>query len=78
MKITTKNSRPTFPLATREPGDIFVRPDEPDVFYIVIRPDFELDENSGVYCVELNDGELYCFASSREIIPVSFEGTATF
>lgn len=78
MKININNTRPTLPLATREPGDIFCKPDALDVFYIVIRPDFELDECAGVYCVELIDGDLYCFPGSREIIPVTIEGTATF
>jgi len=78
MKINIKNSRLTFPLNTREFGDVFTRPDTPDTFYIVIRPDYELDDYAGIYCVDLKNGELFCFSGDREIIPVSFEGTATY
>ena len=78
MKIDIKSTRPTFPLATREHGDVFTRADNPGDFYIVIRPDYELDDCAGIYCVDLKNGELYCFSGDREVIPVSFEGTATY
>lgn len=78
MKINVKNSRPVTTLDTREPGDVFAKPDNPDIFYIVIKPDYELEEYAGIYCVDLKNGELYCFSGDREIIPVSFEGTATY
>ena len=78
MKINIKNSRPIMTLKTQSPGGVFARPDRPDSFYIVIRPDYELDESAGIYCVDLKDGELYCFSGAREIIPISFEGTVTY
>ena len=78
MKINIKNTRPVTTLDTRNPGDVFTRPDTPDTFYIVIKPDYELDDYAGIYCVDLKDGELFCFSGDREVIPVSFEGTATY
>lgn len=78
MIINIENSYPTVPLATADPGDVFARVDAPETFYIVIRPDYKLNNDAGIYCVELKSGELYCFSGERRVIPVSFEGTATF
>lgn len=81
MNIKFKNSYSTVELKTLNPGDVFVLSDmdkNPDEFYIVIEPDYELDETVGVYCVLLNNGELYRFLSYEDVIPVKLETTASF
>ena len=82
MYINFKNSHPTVELKTLNPGDVFVLADlhgDPDEFYIVIEPDYELDTTgAGVYCVLLNNGELYRFLPYEDVIPVKLETTASF
>lgn len=83
MYIKFKNSYSTVELKTLNPGDVFVLSDDlngdPDDFYIVIEPDYELDTTvAGVYCVLLNYGELYRFLPYEDVIPVKLETTASF
>lgn len=84
MYIEFKNSYSTVELKTLNPGDVFVLADfngdgNPDEFYIVIEPDYELDTTAaGVYCVLLNNGELYRFLPYEDVIPVKLKTTASF
>ena len=78
MKIDVKDSYATTTLGTRFPGDIITLPDSPRAFYIVIEPDYGLDENNGIYCADLQSGDLYRFDEEREVIPVEFSATASF
>lgn len=82
MNIKFKNSYSIVELKTLNPGDVFALSDmdkiTPDEFYIVIEPDYELDKTTGVYCVLLNNGELYRFLSYEDVIPVKLETTASF
>lgn len=78
MKITTKHTHPITTLDSRVPGDVFTFPETPNSYYIIVEPDYELDEGAGVYCVDLETGELFRYDEFKEIIPVVFEATASF
>lgn len=81
MVINTKNSFKTVGLDTLNPGDTFALPAAvgvPNDFYIVIEPDYELDYESGIYCVRLDNGELYHFDCYEDVIPVKLDATASF
>lgn len=78
MKIDVETNYPTVELDTRFPGDIITLPDNPRAFYIVIEPDYGLDANNGIYCADLQSGDLYRFDGEREVIPVDFSATASF
>lgn len=78
MRIDVKNTYATTTLDTRFPGDIFALADCLNVFYIVIEPDYGIDANNGVYCVDLKSGDLYRFYGEREVIPVELSAVASF
>lgn len=78
MEIKVKNIQKIVHLDTLKYGDTFFMPSDPEVFYIVIQPDYELDYDAGVYCVNLRNGELYRFDDCEDVIPVKFEATASF
>lgn len=78
MEIKVKNIQKTVHLDTLKYGDTFFMPSDPEVFYIAIEPDYELDYDAGVYCVNLKNGELYRFDCCEDVIPVKLEATASF
>ena len=81
MVINTKNTFKTVRLDTLKPGDTFALPTTCgpiDDFYIVVEPDYELDFDAGIYCVNLRSGELYRFEYDEEVMPVKLEATASF
>lgn len=78
MEIKVKNIQKTVKLDSLKYGDTFFMPSDPEVFYIVIQADYELDYDAGVYCVNLKNGELYRFDECEDAIPVKLEATASF
>lgn len=78
MEIKVKNIQKTVHLDTLKHGDTFFMVSDPEDFYIVIEPDYELDYDAGVYCVNLRNGELYRFDDCEDVVPVKFEATASF
>ena len=78
MEIKVKNIEKTVKLDTLKYGDTFFMTSDPEDFYIVIEPDYELDYDAGVYCVNLRNGELYRYDDCEDVVPVKFEATASF
>jgi hypothetical protein len=78
MEIKVKSIQKTVRLDTLKYGDTFFMPSCPEDFYIVIEPDYELDYDAGVYCVNLRNGELYRFDDCEDVVPVKFEATVSF
>lgn len=78
MRINVKTTYATTTLDTRFPGDIFALSDCLNTFYIVIEPDYKINANNGVYCVDLKSGDLYRFDREREVIPVELSAVVSF
>lgn len=78
MEIKVKNIQKTVKLDSLNYGEGFFMSSDPEDFYIIIRADYELDFDAGVYCVNLRSGELYRFDYDEEVIPVKLEATASF
>lgn len=78
MDITVKNDKATIKLRSLDVGDVFTTPDYPTTFFLVIEPEFELDPDAGTYAVCLENGYLFRFDDSKDVIYVQFEATASF
>lgn len=78
MEIKVKSIQKTVCLSTLNYGDTCFMPSDPEDFYIVIEPDYELDYDAGIYCVNLRNGELYRFDACEDVVPVKLEATASF